>query len=189
MSAIAPVPTLKASNCGISATIWPIGRVLKSSSRANHSRQLVERRPEGILVARVAQISGGNAQANAVNSTDLSWSRLVRDQEVDGSNPFAPTNSFRSNNLQHRKVPTTSWLWANKSVVQMRSPKHFHVLQQIGVQWCEAATTFSSFCSPRSPNRTTPPRHGRHLPDRLHRLRQGRADKQGAALFYRPCRN
>jgi hypothetical protein len=30
-----PVQTLKASNCGISATIWPIGRVLKSSSRAS----------------------------------------------------------------------------------------------------------------------------------------------------------
>ncbi len=25
---------------------------------------------------------------------------LVRDQEVDGSNPFAPTISFRTNNLQ-----------------------------------------------------------------------------------------
>ena len=43
------------------------------------------------FVAHVAQISRGNAQANAVNSTDLVWSRLVRDQEVGGSNPFAPT--------------------------------------------------------------------------------------------------
>ena len=34
------------------------------------------------FVAHVAQISRGNAQANAVNSTDLAWSRLVRDQEV-----------------------------------------------------------------------------------------------------------
>ena len=44
-------------------------------------------------VAQVAQLSKGNAQANAANSTDLTWSRLVRDQEVGGSNPLAPTNS------------------------------------------------------------------------------------------------
>jgi len=44
-------------------------------------------------VAHVAQLSEGNAQANAVNSTDLTWSRLVRDQEVGGSNPLAPINS------------------------------------------------------------------------------------------------
>src|SRR5438067_157037 len=48
--------------------------------------------------------------------------RLVRDQEVDGSNPFAPTTSFRANNLQQRKAPTTSWLCAKRSVVQMSSP-------------------------------------------------------------------
>jgi len=60
----------------------------------------------------------------------------------------------RANNLQHRKVPTTSWLCANKLVAQMRPPKHFHFLRQIGVKWRDAATTFSSFCSPRSPNRT-----------------------------------
>jgi len=42
------------------------------------------------FVAHVAQISGGNAQANAVNSTDLVWSRLVRDQEVDGFKSFCP---------------------------------------------------------------------------------------------------
>src|SRR5258708_31035694 len=47
---------------------------------------------------------------------------LVRDQEVDGSNPFAPTTSFKANNLQQRKVPTTSWLCAKRSVVQMSSP-------------------------------------------------------------------
>ena len=41
------------------------------------------------FVAHVAEVSRGNAQANAVNSTDLAWSRLVRDQEVGGSNPLA----------------------------------------------------------------------------------------------------
>jgi hypothetical protein len=43
--------------------------------------QQPELRPSA-LAAHVAQISRGNAQANAVNSTDLAWSRLVRDQEV-----------------------------------------------------------------------------------------------------------
>ena len=49
------------------------------------------------FVAHVAQISRGNAQANAVNSTDLAWSRLVRDQEVGGSNPLAPTTFLQPN--------------------------------------------------------------------------------------------
>jgi len=49
------------------------------------------------FVAHVAQISRGNAQANAVNSTDLVWSRLVRDQEVGGSNPLAPTTFLQTN--------------------------------------------------------------------------------------------
>jgi hypothetical protein len=55
------------------------------------------------FVAHVAQISRGNAQANAVNSTDLAWSRLVRDQEVGGSNPLAPTNYFKISNLQEHE--------------------------------------------------------------------------------------
>ena len=50
------------------------------------------------FVAHVAQIRGGNAQANAVNSTDLVWSRLVRDQEVDGSKSIRPTTLNQSNN-------------------------------------------------------------------------------------------
>src|SRR5881392_2121807 len=57
-------------------------------------------------------------------------------------------------NLQQRKVPTTSWLCAKRSVVPMSSPNDLHFPLQIGVKWRDAATTFSSFCSPRSPNRT-----------------------------------
>ena len=53
-----------------------------------------------------------------------------------------------------RKVPTTSWLCAKRSVVPMSSPNDLHFPLQIGVTWRDAATTFSSFCSPRSPNRT-----------------------------------
>ena len=56
------------------------------------------------FVAHVAQINRGNAQANPVNSTDSAWSRLVRDQEVGGSNPLAPTNSHWSNNLPHKRT-------------------------------------------------------------------------------------
>src|SRR6266566_8161741 len=73
------------------------------------------------FVAHVAQISRGYAQASAVNSTDLFWSRLVRDQEVDGSNPFAPTTSFRTNNLQHAKERKTAWCKTRRSAVQFDS--------------------------------------------------------------------
>src|SRR5437016_4999224 len=43
------------------------------------------------------------------------FARLVRDQEVDGSNPFAPTTSFRTSNLQYTKKPKAFWLWARHS--------------------------------------------------------------------------
>ncbi len=36
----------------------------------------------------------------------------------------------------------------------MSSPNDLHFPLQIGVKWRDAATTFSLFCSPRSPNRT-----------------------------------
>ena len=62
---------------------------------------------------------------------------------------------FKANNLQQRKVPTTSWLGAKRSVVPMSSPNDLHFPLQIGVKWRDAATPFSSFCSPRSPNRTS----------------------------------
>jgi len=57
------------------------------------------------FVAHVAQISRGNAQANAVNSTDLAWSGLVRDQEVGGSNPLAPTIIPPLDSLRYRTNP------------------------------------------------------------------------------------
>ena len=62
------------------------------------------------FVAHVAQISRGNAQANPVNSTDLAWSRLVRDQEDGGSNPLAPTNSIGTSNLHGKKKTKTAWI-------------------------------------------------------------------------------
>jgi len=57
------------------------------------------------FVAQVAQICGGNAQANAVNSTDLGWTWLVRDQKDRGSNPLAPTNPFVVTNLSNVRPP------------------------------------------------------------------------------------
>ena len=74
------------------------------------------------FVAHVAQISRGNAQANAVNSTDLAWSGLVRDQEDGGSNPLAPTNPFTIDNLQQAKERKTAWRSAMRSMVQIYLP-------------------------------------------------------------------
>src|SRR5882762_988184 len=48
---------------------------------------------------------------------------LVRDQEVDGSNPFAPTISSRTNNLQTHIYSLTAWSRARRSVIQMQSPR------------------------------------------------------------------
>jgi hypothetical protein len=38
----------------------------------------------------------------------MGFKHLVRDQEVDGSNPFAPTTSFRINDLYHTIVTRKS---------------------------------------------------------------------------------
>ena len=46
---------------------------------------------------------------------------LVRDQEVDGSNPFAPTISFRTNNLQAHELWLIAWCWSRRSIVQVLS--------------------------------------------------------------------
>ena len=75
------------------------------------------------FVAHVAQISRGSAQANAVNSTDLAWSRLVRDQEDGGSNPLAPTNYIAVNNLRERERSSSGWLRTRGSMVKIYSPQ------------------------------------------------------------------
>src|SRR5260370_33626443 len=46
---------------------------------------------------------------------------MVRDQEVEGSNPFAPTISFRTNNLQTQIYSLTAWCRARRSSVQIES--------------------------------------------------------------------
>jgi hypothetical protein len=74
-----------------------------SNSRRGSCRYISLSEASDYFVAHVAQISRGNEQVNAVNSTDLVWHNLVRDQEVGGSNPLAPTNYFTINNLQTRK--------------------------------------------------------------------------------------
>jgi hypothetical protein len=69
------------------------GGSVSESCPWSHSRQLVERRPEGIFVAHVAQMSGGNAPANAVNSTDFG---LVQAGSGPGGRRF---KSFRPDHI------------------------------------------------------------------------------------------
>jgi hypothetical protein len=38
----------------------------------------------------------------------------LRDQEVEGSNPFAPTISFRTSNLRTDLQPLTAWCRASR---------------------------------------------------------------------------
>ena len=64
----------------------------------------------------------------------------------------------------HGKVPTTSWLGANQSVVQMRSPNHFHFLRQIRVKWRDLRLRLSHSVAHRSPNRHRQVREPTPLP-------------------------
>src|SRR5712692_12001794 len=45
--------------------------------------------------------------------------RLVRDQEVDGSNPFAPTTSFRMSDLSHTRNRKSAWCETKQPVRQI----------------------------------------------------------------------
>jgi hypothetical protein len=52
---------------------------------------------------------------------------FLRDQEVDGSNPFAPTNYFTISNLQAYELWLIAWRWnagTRRSMVQIHSPDH-----------------------------------------------------------------
>src|SRR6267143_453046 len=49
------------------------------------------------------------------NLFELGFRCLVRDQEVDGSNPFAPPTSFKTNNLGYVKEGKTAWCKARRS--------------------------------------------------------------------------
>jgi hypothetical protein len=54
----------------------------------------------GLELRRSAWLSGRSA----------AWlARLVRDQEVEGSNPFAPTIPLRTNNLRRTQKSLSSW--------------------------------------------------------------------------------
>ena len=64
------------------------------------------------MSSRLRELSGRSA----------AWlARLVRDQEVEGSNPFAPTTPFRTNNLQTHMHPLTAWCRARRSADQIES--------------------------------------------------------------------
>ena len=63
-----------------------------------HDGQQPELRPS-VLCSPRSPISRRNAHTNAVNSTNLAWSRLVRGQEDGGSDPLAPTVPIRVQQL------------------------------------------------------------------------------------------
>jgi hypothetical protein len=75
--------------------------------------------------------------------------------------------------------PTSRWFKCARQSTSMSFSK-----LELSFKWCDAATTFSSFCSPRSPNRTTPPRHGRHLPEPSPPAAARSRRQTRAALFY-----
>jgi hypothetical protein len=66
-----------------------------------------------------------------LSGRSAAWlARLVRDQEVGGSNPLAPTTSFKIRDLLHTKNPESAWLETKHSclsVVQISEsrPGHF----------------------------------------------------------------
>ena len=64
----------------------------------------------------------GNIARPYLSGRSAAWlARLVRDQEVEGSNPFAPTISCRTNNLQTQIYSLTAWRRARRSAIQIES--------------------------------------------------------------------
>ncbi len=59
---------------------------------------------------------------------------LVRDQEVDGSNPFAPTISFATNNLKTHNSQVSAWCWTMRSIVQVLSLRPLQIPTFIGLR-------------------------------------------------------
>jgi hypothetical protein len=90
-------------------------------------------------------IKGGSCSAirRRFNALDyfVALHLVVRDQEVEGSNPFAPTISLRTNNLRGTRKSLSAWSRARRSVVQIKSPGpayslFFHTLTLIA--WCSS---------------------------------------------------
>ncbi len=77
------------------------------------------------LFAVVLKISGRSA----------AWlARLVRDQEVGGSNPLAPTTSFRIRDLLHTKNPESAWLETKHSCLMPVGRKRSLFFEFIALQ-------------------------------------------------------
>jgi hypothetical protein len=75
---------------------------------------------------RLARIRSGRSAA---------WlARLVRDQEVEGSNPFAPTTSFRIRDLLHTKNPERAWLETKHSCLMPVGRKRSLFFEFIALQ-------------------------------------------------------
>jgi hypothetical protein len=95
-------PTLSVSPNTRSATSTP----QQSAKSGNRSLRVYGRGYFPVL--SLGSLRG--AASRGMSGRSAAWlARLVRDQEVEGSNPFAPTTSFKFNNMQAAKQQTTSW--------------------------------------------------------------------------------
>src|SRR5271168_2170854 len=76
-------------------------------------------RPRKLCYSSQVRVRAFVLLARTRSGRSAAWlARLVRDQEVEGSNPFAPTTSFRTNNLQTRMHPLTAWCRPRRSAFQ-----------------------------------------------------------------------
>ena len=71
------------------------------------------------ITAEYRPMSACLTQNKTKRANKIVFLLLIRDQEVDGSNPFAPTISFRTNNLQTYGEVKTAWRRTRRSMVQI----------------------------------------------------------------------
>src|ERR1700732_4822184 len=70
-----------------------------------------------------------------ISGRSAAWlARLVRDQEVEGSNPFAPTTSFRIRDLLYTRNPQSAWLETKHSCLMPVGRKRSLFVQFIALQ-------------------------------------------------------
>jgi hypothetical protein len=87
------------------------------------------------------QLSLKKTDKTLLSDTESMKLFLVRDQEAGGSNPLAPTTSFRTSNLQAQRWSRSAWSRARRSMVQIHLPRPLHSIPytplwlQIGSIW------------------------------------------------------
>src|SRR5216684_9028923 len=84
-------------------------------------------RARGYVNLSVALGAKSSARASLSGRSAAWLARLVRDQEVDGSNPFAPTISFGTNNLQTHNSQVSAWCWTMWPIVQVLSLRQLQI--------------------------------------------------------------